>query len=412
MSNEQLPQQHDENQGLLSKEGEHLPVKMTKKRKRKWHIFLWMIGIVIVLDLSRMITIFDPPPSCPNNQVCEEILCQYKQQITPTIEFVEITRNGETYRVILDAEKYSIFVQEQFHFFEKNRKELQLKIRASLSDELAPIFQEMKQQSPRFADWYFAYSTTYAILFEALYSITTHSVDFFEKKKVSELVATDLQEYIQKYYSNIILQPAINNSHLVNAYKSQLKVIENEWKNILVHVQDRFQVFVKNNTNHSSDNCKKEILKLDWHGHLNKINFVDYQRSHIEVLSMALITTTGVKAAGAVAAAKAAKTALLSKLASPFVTKAVTIGGMGAVGTIGGPLGTVIGITGGIGLDFFISKGIELMQRSEFIHDTEKAIQSTQDAWEELMRESLDKTIQIWFDDSIQLLPKYETTQK
>jgi len=50
------------------------------------------------------------------------------------------------------------------------------------------------------------------------------------------------------------------------------------------------------------------------------------------------------------------------------------------------------------------------MQRDEFIDNTNTALQSSRTIWEKALQESMVQTIQIWFDDSIQLLPRYDKT--
>jgi len=57
-----------------------------------------------------------------------------------------------------------------------------------------------------------------------------------------------------------------------------------------------------------------------------------------------------------------------------------------------------------------INKGVALMQRDEFIDNTNTALQSSRTIWEKALQESMVQTIQIWFDDSIQLLPRYDKT--
>ena len=417
MSNEQLPQQHDENQEIIKKEGElcsqtsTLPV--SKKPKRKWHIFLWMIGMVVVLIVAkRLIPPVPPPPPCPPN-------CGGRPEIPPppppkekTIEIAVVIENGETRRFIVNEERYSSFIKQQFNFFEEKRKELQSNIQKKLNEEMDNLFQKMKQDIPRFADWYFAYPTTYSLLLKTVSSYF-HHVEFFsffnEKKDVSRLVAEDLQKYLQKHYEDIVLKPEINDFQLKDIYKTQLKIAYEEWLNILMEVQDKFQVFILKETSHSREISDQGKIKFDWQVHFNKINFALSNKSNVEIeVLRGLLFGTG----GAIIGKAGATTLLLSKLASPFVAKIVTIGGMGALGSLGGPVGSVVGFTGGIFVDYLLNEGIALVKRDEFIHDTEKALQSTKDSWEKPMQITLNEIIQIWFDDSIQLLRKYEATQK
>lgn len=344
-----------------------------------------------------------------------------KPDIKPTIPIIITYEDGKKDTVIADPDQYSNFIKETFNFLKETRQQLQTQMRQSLHENIDDVFQRAVERVPLFADWYFGYWTTYALLKKAIESAVQHTFSI-EAQSLSDAVSYDLRKYLQERYTTIILQPEINEPRLQKVYREQLKSIHLQWLNSLVKVSAKFQVFVEQQTTHIKQNTQvvsKPSLVLDWKSSFNKINIIDYHRSGIEVWKTAGLTAGGALAGKAIgsaaakaAAAKAAETALLSKLASPFVAKAVAIGGMGAIGTIGGPLGTVAGFIGGIGIDYLLNEGIASLQRDEFIKDTKTALQSTQDAWEELMLESLNKTIQVWFDDSIQLLPKFETTQK
>jgi hypothetical protein len=108
--------------------------------------------------------------------------------------------------------------------------------------------------------------------------------------------------------------------------------------------------------------------------------------------------------------AGAASKGILAKLSAPFVSKAVLAGAGGAVGTLGGPLGTAIGALGGLGIDYMLNEGMELTQRETFITDITQALNTTQAQWEKEMSQSLNEVINIWMEDTIQLLPRYEKT--
>ena len=419
------------NQDVINQSGEYLPADVSqsnptkKKPKSKWFPLILGISFLIILffglQLGRqwydsLIARIDHLQKVHPDE--SKIVSNISPQIKPQIHFSYRSQNGQTYRVLVDADHYSDFVQQQITFFEEQRKQLQIDAQQRLKDNLTPIFQQMQQRIPQFADWYFAYLTTYDLLLKATSSVVQHSLST-EAQNLSDAVSYDLQKYFQQHYEKIILQPEINDPLLQTLYQSQLKVTYLQWLESLAIVQDKFQLFVSQQTTHLQDIPYKTTLELDWKSHLNKINFANYQKSGVETWRGLLFATgggiTGKAVGGALAkgiAAKAAETTLFSKLASPFAAKALTIGGSGAVGALGGPVGAFVGIVGGIGIDYLLNEGISLMQRDAFIVDTNIALQSTKTTWEEILQDSLNKTIDVWFNDSIQLLPKYEATQK
>jgi hypothetical protein len=413
------------NQEVIKKEGEYLPVELTppvKRARNKWFLLIMGISLLIVLFFGLQMgrqwidslfarLDFEKKVHTDQSKVNDPI----KPQIKPTIELLSRFQDGQTYRVLIDAEKYSLFVQQQIQILEQSRIHLQTESQQVLKEQLSVVFRDMQKRIPRFADWYFSYLTTYDLLIKATVSVAQHSLSS-EMQSLSDAVAYDLQKYFQQHYEKIILQPEINDPRFQHLYQQQLKLAHLKWLETLATVHDKFQNFVSQQTAHLQNNSTHTTLELDWRNHLNKINIANYQKSSAEAWRGALLAAgggVGGKAAGSlIAKGIAAEAALFSKLAAPFATKALAIGGGGAIGALGGPIGAVVGIAGGIGVDYLLNEGIALMQYDEFISDSELALHSTKTTWEQLLQKSLHDTIQIWFDDSIQLLPKYETTQK
>ena len=194
------------------------------------------------------------------------------------------------------------------------------------------------------------------------------------------------------------------------------------------------------------------VLDLDWSAQLQKAQYIplEYEKTP-KGLSVALVVGGGgtvaaaasksVGAAASAGTAVAAKSAgvtaaiksLSAKLASPFAAKAVgtTIGGKAATAAgagaaaagsagagatastaagaavAGGPIGAVIGgALVGAAVDMTLNKGIELIQRDNFVNDVTEALYATQLEWEERILPELYRTIdECWFqpiDESLQ----------
>ena len=96
---------------------------------------------------------------------------------------------------------------------------------------------------------------------------------------------------------------------------------------------------------------------------------------------------------------------LAGKLSSPFVAKAVAAGGGALVGSVAGPMGTVIGATLGLGIDYSVNAGIELMKREEFIKDVTQVVEATKSDYYHVLELELHRAVRVWTEDAIQLLP-------
>jgi hypothetical protein len=328
-------------------------------------------------------------------------------------------KDGKKVRVIADAQEYSEFVNQQVTELEKERNQLLAQTETQLHDKLTAVFDKMHKRVERFADWYFAYPTTYKILWEATTSATQHVVST-EATSLSEAVSYDVEKYLHKQYEETVLRPEITDPQLQAAYRNALQAAHENYVNVLSKRQTDFQAFVSKYTSHlEAPTVDKTVLTLDWESQFNKFNMADYEKGPKGAAVGAALAAGGAavgkgvatvagKGVASKAIAGAASKGIFAKLSAPFVSKAVLAGAGGAVGTLGGPIGTVIGILGGLGIDYAINEGVELTQRETFVADVGEALASTQNEWEQQMLQSLRDAINIWMDDTIQLLPRYE----
>jgi chloramphenicol O-acetyltransferase len=340
-------------------------------------------------------------------------------QVRPTVTLVYKNLNGKQVRVIADAQDYSDFVNQQTAHLDQSKNQLLTLTDKQLHDALTTVFDGMRQRIDRFADWYFAYTTTYKILWEATTSATRHTLSV-EATTISEAVSYDLEKYLHKHYENIVLRPEVTDPQLQTTYRTILQAAHKNYVNVLSKMQTDFQAFVSKYTTHlDRPSTENTVLSLDWDSQFNKINMAEYEKGPKGAAMGAALAaggaSTGKIVAGALgkgvaetAVAGAASKSIFAKLSAPFVSKAILAGTGGAVGTLGGPIGTAIGLLGGLGIDYAINEGVELTQRDTFITDVDQAVVATQKEWEKQMLHALHKGINIWMDDTIQLLPRYQ----
>ncbi len=373
----------------------------------------WYDSLVALLDYNKIV-----------HSDSSIIKTGVHSQVIPKIALVYKNKNGKQVRVIADAQEYSIFVNQQVANLEIAKSKLHEQTKKLLNTRLATVFDTMSDRIDRFADWYFAYTTTYKILWEASTSATRHTFSA-EASTISEAVSIDVEKYLHEHYENIVLRPEITDPQLQYVYRDIIKEIHSNYVKELANMQTDFQAFVAKYTTHleTPSTIGSELI-LDWNSQFNKINMAEYEKGPKgAVLGAALAASgavTGKIAAGTAGkviasqaatgvAGKVMTTGIFTKLAAPFVSKAVLAGTGGAIGSLGGPLGTIIGAVGGISLDYAINEGMELTQRDTFVTDVKTAIDTTQAEWEKEMLNSLQNAIDIWMEDTIQLLPRYET---
>ncbi len=75
---------------------------------------------------------------------------------------------------------------------------------------------------------------------------------------------------------------------------------------------------------------------------------------------------------------------------------------------MGGPVGFAVGGAVGLGVDYLVNEGVELSGRDELEVALHDGVAGTRVELEGVMAGSLTQAVQVWFDDSIQLLAAYE----
>jgi len=343
-----------------------------------------------------------------------------RSQVKPQVTLIYQNQDGKNVQVIADAKAYSAFVNQQVAQLNQAREQLVKHTQTQLTQSLDQVFHEVEQRIARFADWYFAYPTTYKILWQATRSASQHLLAA-EAISLSDAVAYDVEQYLLKHYENIVLRPELTDPKLQAAYRQTLSSAHQYYLQVLTAVQGDFQAFVAQYTTHIETPKPQNVeLVLDWHSQFNKVNMADYEKGSSSALMGASLAIGGGLAGKAAAGAAgkgvagkavtgAASKGVFAKLSAPFVSKAVLAGSGGALGTLAGPAGTVVGVVGGLGVDYALNEGMELTQRDTFITDIQAAVATTQSQWHHSMWQSLQEAVNIWIDDTIQLLPRYQT---
>ncbi|MDM8547307.1 hypothetical protein QUF61_12490 [Candidatus Venteria ishoeyi] len=344
-----------------------------------------------------------------------------KQQVRPSIRLMLRNENGELTEHLLDAEKYQQFVRDTIPNLTQARKQVQAASRQRLHDDLFRLFTPISQRTERFANWYFAYDTTYRLLWEGLRSASQHALST-EAQSLQDAVAYDVEAYLQQHYEEIVLRPEITHVYLKQVYQDNLQQAHHDYLLALSKLHDNFQQFVAHQTTHAQAlDVSKVAFTLDWDSQFNKISMADYERGTPDAIrGIGLAAAGGAtgKAVGGVAGKAMASVVgkgLFAKAAAPIASKAALLAVQGTAGAAAGSivpgagtaLGGTIGLGTGIAVDYAISKGIEQVQREEFISDIQEALKVTRWEWENTMQASLRQGINIWFEDTLQLLPLY-----
>jgi hypothetical protein len=339
-------------------------------------------------------------------------------QVPPRVALIYRERDGETVRVLMDADRYSAFVDEYSRNLAAAEVRLRRQTRRRLQREMDLVFAGPRGRIGAFADWYFAYGTSYGLLWEALASAVGHAVTA-EAQSLGDAVAYDLEQYLRSQYRRLVLKPELTDPLLLEAYRRVLVSAHQGYLNVLAGLRSEFRLLVAEETDHLERPGGAVLMELDWSAQFSKLDPAALERGSPEVLRSGLLALGGAAAGkalgGALGKGVATKTVasgagkgLFAKLAAPFASKAALAAGGGALGSLGGPVGTAVGAGAGVGVDYLINEGVELAQREPLEADLQAALTATQGEWQLAFEQSLGRAIGVWFGDTLQLLVRFE----
>ncbi|KAL3926583.1 MAG: hypothetical protein SGBAC_013418 [Bacillariaceae sp.] len=312
----------------------------------------------------------------------------------------------------VDAEHFAKFCHQQRQILKETREQSKRAAKEKLRRELEVAFADSYQRIPKFSSWYFAYATTWKLLGAAGTSAVKHAVSFRSEQTLSEAVSRDLQVLVCQKYEALLLKPKLTDPKIHKAFVDSLQAAHQDYLEGLENLERSVATFVQEETKgvSAAPTTKDVIVDVDWKAQLQKVDHLPLAFEKSPQFSMALIGTSvvGGKVVGAGSAVTATK-ALMGKLVSPFVSKAVAAatigkgGGVAAAGAAGGamaggPLGAAMGAAVGVTVDMTVNAGVALMQKGSFERDVKEAMDVTLLEWEENLWPELEKTQGMWFD--------------
>lgn len=332
--------------------------------------------------------------------------------------------DGNPVRALADADAVSEFVRREIERVETARRDTHTRVRAALEARAAPVFANMQSRVPAFADWYYAWPTSYRLTGKAMYSAAANALKP-SVMRLDDAVAHDVARYVEKRYRDIVMRPELSDPLLQWAFVHALETGESGFQLALNRFDDRFRHFVATETTYldGEPNLDDVSVILDWDHQTKKLTITDVERGSLEVARGAALATAGAlvgQRAGAALGARLAKgisrraaatatRGIAVRLAGPYVARGLGTAAATAVGASGGPMGAVLGGAAGLGIDYAINEGVEYAERDSLEAGITAALDLQQRQWQETMLQSLDEAVNVWFDDLAELLAAYES---
>jgi hypothetical protein len=281
--------------------------------------------------------------------------------------------DGRTARVLVDAERYSAFVQRSVVVLEDHRVALGGALAERVAARTAPAFDTMATAVPGFVDWYLGPTTGVKLVLAAGSS--------WRPGVRADAAARAV--VLQRYRTDV-LQPERHDAGLRAAFVDLLAEVARERDAALAAIDRDFLAFVAAERRRGV--AGKPVVELDWRSQARRLD---------------LPVPAG-------PAATPMRDEMAARLAGPAVGVVIAAGvGAGAGATLGwyaAPIAAVIGAGAAVVAD----RAIANWRRTDIEREVFAALAATREDWSGRMSAALSEAVDVWFDDAIQSLPRFD----
>jgi hypothetical protein len=392
------------------------------------------LGVAVFAALFVLVTV--------GHQVIDSLLVRFEQSrsvhrdrstfagparpsVPRTLQIAYRNAEGQTIEILVEEAAYARFVVESHAYLRDRQRAAQAELPELVTHQLQPIEARTQERVEDYANWYFAWGTSYQLMLEAAKSLIQHA-PAVEVASLKDMVSHDVGIYIQRHYEEIVLYPEATDPDIRRAFEAAYEAAQENYRAALAELDTRFQAFVLEHAPHARPLVRGEIarkVEIDWQSHSHKLRLARLDKgSALDASRGALVVAgavVGARVGGGVAGSVAARAAggrvaasvarqLAVRSAAPFASRAASMT-TGAVGgsAMGGPVGFAVG--GGVALlaDYLISKGVEMAQRDAFEAEAHETVNVTYREMAQAMTDSLVQHTNVWFDDTVQLLAPF-----
>jgi hypothetical protein len=225
-------------------------------------------------------------------------------EAAPDVMIVYRNQDGRRVRVLADAADYSAFARAAFARLEAAREATSSAIRHAVTTEFMPLEAAAHERVPRYADWYFAWGTSYRLLYEAGKSTLQHALEP-SALSLQASVTADVGAYIRHHYEERVLEPEISDALLRQAFARAYLRAHARYASAIAELDQSFQRFVAEKTTHLDDGPGDlaTAIVVDWGSQLHKLKLANHEKGGLGAIggagSVAALAAIGAKIVGA-----------------------------------------------------------------------------------------------------------------
>lgn len=328
--------------------------------------------------------------------------------------------HGTLHLLLADEDGANKFVNDTLIYLDTESQRIRANTAVRIDALLAEAFGDRDACIATYADWYFAWSRSWALLKEASVGGLSGALPS-NVQGILEGSRNAVEAYLTRNYQRFVLRPEFRNPVLEAGLARILATVQKEYLTVLTALDDRVQDYLNRETKHLErlNPLAKLDVSLAW-------DQQEWKAPRAAVNDEPLRTLLRGAGAVSISAFLARSTApAVQRAVSPIFAKAATkavramrpqiIGA--AAGTMVEPgLGTAAGwalaAAGGVAIDYLISKGEEWLDRPEFVHANGQALDATIQEWSRVMQRDLFVAVDAWFEDTRNVVAELKIQRK
>jgi hypothetical protein len=316
--------------------------------------------------------------------------------------------NGSLHLLLADKSGINKFVNDTLIYLDTESQRIKASTAVRVNALLAEAFVDRDACIAAYADWYFAWGRSWALFKEASIGGLSGALAS-NVQGILEASHNAVEAYLIQNYQRFVLKPEFRNPVLEAGLARILAQAHEEYLAIVATLDDRVQDYLNRETKHLEhvDPLAKLDVSLGWDQQKWKAprSAVDDEAFWTVLRGTGAVSVSALVARGAVPAIERAVAPIFAKAATKAVTamRSQIIGV--AAGTVvepgvGTAVGWVLGAAGGVAIDYFVSRGEDLLDRPQFVRANTKALDATVQEWSRVMQRDLFATIDAWFGDT------------
>jgi hypothetical protein len=356
-------------------------------------------------------------PVHPDDSVIRtSVTAQYKRSVVLYYRDV----NGTLYLLLADESGVNKFVNETLIYLDTEWQKIKANTAVRIEALLATAFEDREASIGAYADWYFAWGRSWALLKEAstggLTGLAPNNVQGFVDASRNAVEA-----YLVRNYQRFVLKSEFRNPVLEAGISRILAEAHREYIAVVANLDDRVQDYLSRETQHVKrlDPLAKQDVSFGWDQQKWKAPryAVDDEAFWTVLRGTGAASVSALIALSATPAIERAVLPIFARAAGKVVTamRPQILGA--AAGTLFEPgLGTVagwaLGAMSGVSIDYLMSKGQERLDRPDFVRANAQALDATVQEWSRVMQRDLFKAVDAWLEDTRDVVAEFKIQRK